>query len=326
MTRQGEWLALARRLCAVALLAVCVWSSVTRAQAGDSSEYEQLVDKGIAEYRAGHWEESRSLFEQAHAINPNARTLRGLGLAAYEGRDYVACIEYLEEALADSRKPLTDKQRPALEKVIAEASSFVGRFTLQLEPANATLEVDGYEAKAKSGVLLLNAGDHELVASAAGYRRLTRHIAVRGGRSGTLELVLESESAPQLGGEARPTDHPPPPYPASESASTVGPIITMSAGGALLVGAGITALLAASDYDALEDGCANASACDPSLESKADRGETLQVASYVLLAAGTLTAAAGLTWLLLADDGEQPAPVALGCDARGCRGALRMAF
>lgn len=82
MTRQGEWLALARRLCAVALLAVCVWPSVTRAQASDSSEYEQLVDKGIAEYRAGHWEESRSLFEQAHAINPNARTLRGLGLAA----------------------------------------------------------------------------------------------------------------------------------------------------------------------------------------------------------------------------------------------------
>ena len=327
--------AVPRALAALVVAFGLAQAAGAHAQAGASADYEVLVEKGIAEYRAGHWEESRALFEQAHAIEPNARTLRGIGLAAYEGRDYVGCIEYLELALEDTRKPLTERQRRSLQEIIAEAGNFVGRFEVHLSPGSATLTVGGYEAKLRAGVLVLNAGEHDLVVQAPGYRQLTRHLSVQGGRGGTLELVLE----PASGGERAPAE------PAAEAADSstsqplsteqaagsgpgVGPYIVKGAGGALLIGSGVTALLAVSKYNELEDECSGTD-CEPGLESTRDQGQALQVASYALLAAGAVTAAVGLGWLLLADDGEEPAaasPLAFACTTSACHGQWTVEF
>jgi hypothetical protein len=43
----------------------------------------------VAEFEAGHLEDSRALFTRAHSTQPNARTLRGLGIAEFELRKYV---------------------------------------------------------------------------------------------------------------------------------------------------------------------------------------------------------------------------------------------
>src|SRR6188508_389327 len=91
---------------AVLLTARLVLPGGASAQAADDAAYRASVDEAVAEFSAGHWEEARTLFKRAHERQPNARTLRGMGMAAFEMRMYVTAIRELEAALRDARKPL----------------------------------------------------------------------------------------------------------------------------------------------------------------------------------------------------------------------------
>src|SRR5262245_28844317 len=117
-----------------------VWVSVpssaqapapTRAQA---SEYDDLVLRALTAYDAGRWDEARGLFERAHAIDPTARTLRTIGMAAFNQGDLIAALQNLEGALVDPRKPLTDDQRAHVLGLIDRANRQVGRYRLRLQP------------------------------------------------------------------------------------------------------------------------------------------------------------------------------------------------
>jgi Flp pilus assembly protein TadD len=68
----------------------------------DSPAYREAIEHGLAEYRAGNFAEARALFLRAHAISPNARTLRGLGIVEYELRNYAEAIVRLRQALAST--------------------------------------------------------------------------------------------------------------------------------------------------------------------------------------------------------------------------------
>ncbi len=52
----------------------------------DPEGYRAAIDAAVQEYELNHFEESREQFARAHALNPNARTLRGLGVADFELR------------------------------------------------------------------------------------------------------------------------------------------------------------------------------------------------------------------------------------------------
>jgi len=76
----------------------------------------------------GRWQEARALFQQAHEEYPNARTLRGIGMAAFEMRDYVGAYRALMQALASEERPLTRRQRRATQALLEETRAFIGRF------------------------------------------------------------------------------------------------------------------------------------------------------------------------------------------------------
>src|SRR5437763_10868 len=59
------------------------------AQASAEQNYDELIRQAVTEFSLGHWTEAKVFFARAHARNPNARTLRGLGLSCYEARSYV---------------------------------------------------------------------------------------------------------------------------------------------------------------------------------------------------------------------------------------------
>src|SRR5262245_44240118 len=92
---------------ACAWLLCCGWALSPRAQAqasgGDAAAYRSAVDDAVSEFAAGRFEEARALFKRAHQLSPNARTLRGLGMTAFELRAYVQAIRELRAALADTR-------------------------------------------------------------------------------------------------------------------------------------------------------------------------------------------------------------------------------
>src|SRR5262245_21535053 len=95
------------RLCLSSLLcfarALSLLTSSALAQE-EPDEYREAIEAAVEELNAGLYEEALAQFSRAHELQPSARTLRGIGLAAYELRDYVRAVEALEASLEDPRR------------------------------------------------------------------------------------------------------------------------------------------------------------------------------------------------------------------------------
>lgn len=153
--------------------------------------YRVAVDEAIAEFAAHRFEEARSLFLRAHGIFPNARTLRGLGLADFELRDYVASVQHLDAALRSDVRPLEQELRAETEALRARAAGFVGRLTLRAKPDASRLLVDGVQAEWPVAPILLPLGTHTLELYAAGYEPERRSLLMSGGEERTLDVVFQ---------------------------------------------------------------------------------------------------------------------------------------
>jgi hypothetical protein len=160
------------------------------ARADDDAEYRDLIQRALVEYQGGRWEESRSLFERAHALSPNARTLRGIALASFEMRDYVRCVTALRGALDSNARKLDATQRKQAQKLLTQAEGYIAHRTVALTPATARVTVDGEDAQFSEGKLLLNPGKHELMAEAPGYQPQRLSIIAHSGSQGALEMQL----------------------------------------------------------------------------------------------------------------------------------------
>jgi len=158
--------------------------------------YRAAIEEALREYEAGHFEEARSLFGRAHQLFPNARTERGLGMVEFELRNYVESIHQLESALDAVVKPLTGTLRTDTERLLARATQFVARVTVEASPAAARVLVDGEPHEALAGrPLVLPVGDHVVELQSSGYLPEKRKLRVRGGESQTLRIVLAKRGA-----------------------------------------------------------------------------------------------------------------------------------
>ena len=157
-----------------------------------------LIADAVAEYEAGRFEEARALFRSAHARSPSARTLRGIGMASFELRDYVEATRTLDESLHEKRRPLTDEQRRQVETLLARAETFIGRYTPRVDPADAVLLVDGRPPRIEAdGTVLLSFGHHRFTARCAGCTPDEKAVDldVVGGERSTADLTLVRASA-----------------------------------------------------------------------------------------------------------------------------------
>ena len=176
-------------------------SPVEPEAAGVSAEpaYGEAIRTAVAHYSAGRWREAQLAFARAHALQPSARTQRGLGLAAFYRGQYAAAREAFEQALADTRRPLPDEQRHELATLMRSAARESGRFELHVTPASAWVELDGEVTERR--VLFLERGAHVLSVRAAGHAAQRSELHVIGGEDRTLMLTLSpvATSAPGLG-------------------------------------------------------------------------------------------------------------------------------
>src|SRR6478609_282570 len=136
---------------------------------GETSQYRVMLEEAVSEYDAHRYEEARALFRRAHEISPNARTLRGIGMASFELREYIEALRALEGSLVEQRRALTAAQRQQVEGLLERTRAFVGRFTPHLVPEGTLLRVDGAPISLESdGTLLLSFGRHAVTAEAPG--------------------------------------------------------------------------------------------------------------------------------------------------------------
>ena len=147
----------------VFVLCCSVVAATSVSAQASQSEYQSLVEKGLREFELGNFGEARAFFQRAHQQSPNARTLRGLGMASYELRHYVEAIDYFQKALASKERPLTAQMHEELSQLLIQARSFVTRLKLTVTPSTALLRLDTRELfRDSDGSILLDPGSHEL--------------------------------------------------------------------------------------------------------------------------------------------------------------------
>ncbi len=311
------------------LLAVSIGLSPVRAQADADApppRYGALVEQALHESAEGRWAEARAIFREAHALYPNARTWRAIGIASYEIRDYVEAYHALSEALVDTRKPLTDAQRAECEDVLGRVRTFVGRYSLEAFPGEATYVVDGVATQPMGArELVLPIGRHQ-VAVTSGDRVLRGEWTVQGGENEPLP-VRDAPAEPRaLTVDDFGLPAPPPPEdPAVREARDrarrlrrTGAAVAAT-GGALVVLGGVFLGLGVHDNDTVT----NASVGTPwsELQDAYDRGQRRSIVGITLLGVGAAAAGTGL-YLVLRRDRRTPtstvrvAPNAVAWEAR----------
>jgi hypothetical protein len=304
------------------------------------SAYDGFIEQALQAYDAGRFAEARTSFRRAHELSPTARTLRTMGMCAFNLGDYVDAVLNLEAALSDSRKPLTEDQRKHAAELIGRSNQHVGRFRLRLSPADAVLTVDGHAPTLLAErELVLELGRHQIDVRAPGYRSAQSVLSVEGADRTTLELRLTPASPDEIAGSSaapaqqltaaanatvpnRPLRSEPDPQRSSLQQS-VG-YVTLGVGVAGLAAFGVVGALAMAKQSKLDDHCPQGQ-CAPAYHSDVDRYETLKTVSTGLLIGGGVCTLVGAGLLLF--HGEQTSEHAMlqpmiGFGTVGLRGAL----
>ncbi|HTU62438.1 MAG TPA: hypothetical protein VMF89_28455, partial [Polyangiales bacterium] len=155
--------------------------------------YAEAINQAIAELEANNLPEAKEEFRRAHAIYPNARTLRGMGMVEFELRNYSVSVRMLEAALASQVKPLEGKLLTETDNLLERARRYLGEVVIKLEPSGAALRVDGVKVR-EAGALRLEVGQHVIEADAPGYASERREIRIDGGERSEVALSLRSLS------------------------------------------------------------------------------------------------------------------------------------
>jgi hypothetical protein len=158
--------------------------------------YDRVLEEAIVAFKARHWTKARLLFERAHELSPSARTLRGIGVSAYEGGDYAAAIHALEAALVHPERQLPPDLREGTALLVQQARERVSMVGLVLEPSDALVRCDGRVTEREpDGSLMLDLGVHLLTFEAPGFTSSERNLTVHAGQSASLRITLVRESA-----------------------------------------------------------------------------------------------------------------------------------
>jgi len=174
---------------------VSVLTHAPELQAQSYSSYSELIEDALHEWESGHWDESRGLFRAAHAIRPNARTLRGIGMASFELRDYAESYRALKASLDERRRPLDATQREQVTALLERVRARVGFVTVRTNSPDTVIEVDGVPvADTARTPIVLGLGRHDIVVR-LGERSSSTSVTTLGGDEQTIEIDLREAQA-----------------------------------------------------------------------------------------------------------------------------------
>jgi hypothetical protein len=154
--------------------------------------YDTAIATALERYRAHDWQTARAAFERAHALDPNARTLRGIALCAYYAGDYVAAAESFERALAATTKVLSAEQREQSALLLEHALHSVVQLRISADPPETIIHVNQRHVQNGERALLVP-GAYYVVAALAGHRTHTEDLVLAAGQQLNLRIELSAE-------------------------------------------------------------------------------------------------------------------------------------
>lgn len=318
------------RRSSVLALVVCASLSATSARAqpaGDATTRERdtakaLGREGLQLYRDGDYEAAVDRLAVAYRLAPVptvglwlARGLIRLGrlveadarLGEVAGMNLADVAERLSALQSERLSPegLAVHEK-AVDRAAGERRALAARIPkiVLVAPDGARIVIDGApRPEAGRGAVPLDPGEHRIVVT-LGEQTQARTVELVEGETTRITIELTSDSEGAQSGASEPAAPEPgltePPIAFTSTQAILG-WTGLGLGGAALVAGGIMSLVASSRYNSLD--CPD-DQCGPSQHDAADAYNALRVPSGVLLIAGGVVAAAGLTVALTAPDEE----------------------
>lgn len=163
--------------------------------ANEKDQAKQLFESGLKLMKLDDFAAAAANFERSTALFATQNSLFNLANCYQAMRRYGDALTTLERLNHDFGKVLKPEIKSAAARRETEIRSLVARLTIQMEPSDASLTVDGKDAGTGlvRGPLLLAPGDHVMEATRPGYRSQRRSVQLVSGKE-QLEMVgLEAE-------------------------------------------------------------------------------------------------------------------------------------
>ncbi|HTU62065.1 MAG TPA: hypothetical protein VMF89_26590, partial [Polyangiales bacterium] len=174
---------------------------------GEPAGYRDAIESALEEMQLGNFVEAREQFGRAHALFPNARTLRGLGISEFELKHYATAVEQLTAALISDTRPLEGQLRRETEALLKRANTYVGELQVRVLPRGASLLIDGTRTVANlDAPIRLEVGDHMLEFRAREHAPERRQLTIHSGQAHRLEVQLSALEVAANGQGSAPTD------------------------------------------------------------------------------------------------------------------------
>lgn len=290
------------------LLLACTLAGAAHA----ADDPEALIKEGVALRKSGHNAEALALFRRAFDAQPSGRAEAQIALAEQALGAWAAAEVHLDAALAATADPWIKKNRGALAAALEAVRRHLGWVHVSSGEAGAELWIDGTRTATlpMGAAARVVAGEVVLELRKEGFRSARRAIEVVAGRVSREQLTLTA--LPPLPPPVAHAEPPPGPVLRTDPAAAItappppsytAPLVLFGVAGAA-VAAGIVAHVvregSASTY--------NSSACfsgeltrDQRCGSDRETAEAAGVVSVIGYALAAV-AAAGATWLLVAED------------------------
>ena len=275
------------------------FSSYTRAEDTKTEEAKALFEEAKKLYREEKYAEAADTFRKSYETKPTWRLLFNIGQCEAAAKRYDRALETFEAYMAQGGDEIPqDRQREVLEE-IKRLRQMVGSLDIRADPGIVILVDDVRRGVTPlSGYLLVVSGvDHVVKAKSGDDVIFERKVRVAGGQTMTVEVteseardeqaVLETSTEPEEDEEVH-----------SAGLGRAG-WITVGVGGAVLAGGVVTGAMALSKNKEIEDACGGTTCPpgeDPSLEKDRDK---MALITDILIPAGAVIAATGITLLII---------------------------
>ena len=295
-------------------------SGIARAEDEDVDTGRSHFKAGVDYYRDGDLNTALIEFKRAYAAAPNYRLLYNLGQVSHELRDYTEAQRYFQRYLREGAGEIEPARKQEVELALAKIAGRIASVVVSCNLANAEIFVDD-ESVGKSPMgepVRVSAGTRRISAAISGRPRVTQVIEAAGGD--TIVVKLEFPPAPAVASAAQ--------HPATqpvEESSGLSPAVWIGIGtGALAVGAGVMAILAAQDSAAYQDALDRPTSANE-LKELHDSATTKALVTDILLGA-TVVGAAATVWVALdsgSEEREPSAQLSIGAGSVSFRGRFQ---
>ncbi len=296
-------LRIAPRWLLASLLGLCL---AAPARADDGAE--ALFERGLALMRERNFVDACPLLEQSLALEPDMTTEFRLAECVEQTGKLASALRHYE-AVAAAAAGDPERERYARQQ-IERVRPRVPELTLVVDPA-ATVVLDGETVADARRPILVDAGEHHIVATAPGKQRWANRVHIAETQQMTVRIALEP--LPAVPPEAPAPEQPEAPSPWLSPLA----IAAYAVGGAGLIGMGAGVALgvaAKSRYDDSLAECEDERYCSPRGLDMQDTALSEATAGTVVFIVGAAALVGGgvLMYFALSDDGAVEAAVGPG--------------